>query len=332
LKRSIPYFIAILLLHILGITLLVSAATVYPSLWGLAIIAYTLGMRHAFDIDHIAAIDNTVRKITEQKGNPVGVGFFFALGHSSVVFVMSLFIAISTRSAQNFLPFFQPFAKIIGPTVAGSFLIIIAIMNLFILKNLLDAMAHVRRGETHNALSHHLTGGAITRLAGPLFKMISKSWHLYPLGFLFGLGFDTASEIALLALSGGAASSEMPWMGVLALPILFASGMTLFDTLDSLFMSRAYSWAVEQPIRKLYYNLVMTVLSVVAALIVGVVLLSQVLSDNFNLSGGFWSWVSAVDFGNLGFVLVGVFVLVWLIAVVIWRKGRFGMGPSTATD
>lgn len=327
LRRALPYIIGIVALHIIGIALLLGSVGAYPQLWGLAIIAYTLGMRHAFDIDHIAAIDNTVRKITEQKGNPVGVGFFFALGHSSVVFLMCVFLAIAARSAADFIPAFMPIAQIIGPTVAGTFLVIIGVINLFILRDIMGAFRHVQRGEEHDALNHHLSGGAVAKLAGPLFKMVSKSWHLYPLGFLFGLGFDTASEIALLAISSSAAGTAMPWAAILSLPVLFASGMTLFDTADSVFMSRAYTWASEQPLRKIFYNLVMTVLSVVAALVVGTVLLVQVATDTLNLSGGLWSWVAAIDFGNLGFVLVGLFALVWGLAVIIWKKA--GLEPAT---
>ena len=321
LKRALPYIAAILALHALGLALLISGAASYPQLWGLALIAYTLGMRHAFDIDHIAAIDNTVRKITEQGGNPVGVGFFFALGHSSVVFLMCLFLALAARSASAFIPAYLPIAQIIGPSVAGTFLLVIGIINLFILRDIIGAFQHVRRGEAYDALEHHLSGGAVAKLAGPLFKLVSRSWHLYPLGFLFGLGFDTASEIALLALSSSAAGTQMAWTGILALPVLFASGMTLFDTADSVFMSRAYTWASEQPLRKLFYNLVMTVLSVIAALVVGFVLLAQVATDVLDLSGGAWGWLAAVDFGNLGFVLVGLFALVWGVAVLVWKKG-----------
>ena len=321
LKHAVPYIAAIIALHALGLILLINGASAAPQLWGLAIIAYTLGMRHAFDIDHIAAIDNTVRKITEQGGNPVGVGFFFALGHSTVVFLMCLFLALAARSASAFIPAYLPIAQIIGPSVAGTFLLVIGIINLFILRDIIDAFQHVRRGEHHDALDHHLSGGAVAKLAGPLFKLVSRSWHLYPLGFLFGLGFDTASEIALLALSSSAAGTDMPWTAILSLPILFASGMTLFDTADSVFMSRAYTWASEQPLRKIFYNLIMTVLSVVAALVVGFVLLAQVVTDIFDLSGGAWGWLAAVDFGNLGFVLVGLFVLVWAVAVLVWKKG-----------
>ena len=320
-RKSLPYIIGIAALHLLGTTLLVTNAGAYPQLWGLALIAYTLGMRHAFDIDHIAAIDNTVRKITEQGGNPVGVGFFFALGHSTVVFLMCLFLAVAARSAAEFIPAYLPVAQIIGPTVAGTFLVVIGVLNIFILRDIVGAFRHVQRGETHEALDHHLSGGAVARLAGPLFKIVSKSWHLYPLGFLFGLGFDTASEIALLALSSSAAGTAMPWGAVLCLPILFASGMTLFDTADSVFMSRAYTWANKQPLRKIFYNLVMTVLSIVAALVVGFVLLAQVATDTLSLSGGFWNWVAAVDFGNLGFVLVGLFAFVWGAAVLVWKRG-----------
>ena len=320
LRTAWPYALAILALHALGLGLLVSAAGSYPALWGLALIAYTLGMRHAFDIDHIAAIDNTVRKISEQNRETVGVGFFFALGHSTVVFLMALFIAVATRSAESFMPAFLPFARVIGPTVAGLFLVLIGVMNLFILKDIMGAFRHVQRGETFEAVDHHLSGGAVARLAGPLFKLVSRSWHLYPLGFLFGLGFDTASEIALLAMSGSAAGTQMPWSAILSLPILFAAGMTLFDTADSLFMSRAYTWANEKPLRKIFYNLVMTVLSVVAALVVGVVLLAQVATDTLNLSGGAWNWVATIDFGNLGFVLVGLFALVWGGAALYWKR------------
>jgi high-affinity nickel-transport protein len=321
-RRSwLGYYIVVLGLHIVGIIGLFSAAGDNPAFWSLGLLAYTLGLRHAFDIDHIAAIDNTVRKLIQRKQNPLGVGFYFSLGHSSVVFLMVLAIALSIHWIQNKMPQLQEIGGIIGVTVSGSFLIMIGLINLVILFNLYKIFRKLSRGiEPSENIEEILDSrGFLARMIKPFFRFISKSWHVYPLGFLFGLGFDTATEIGLLAISAGAAKSAITVFGILSLPILFAAGMSLMDTADGMFMSTAYRWAFTTPLRKLYYNVTVTAVSVIAALLIGSVELIQVLSDKLHLQSGFFQWVNALNFANLGYMLVVLFILAWVISVTIWK-------------
>lgn len=317
----LPYGLIVLMLHIVGVLFLFSGARNHPILLGMAFLAYTLGLRHAFDADHIAAIDNTVRKLVQQKQNPVGVGFFFSLGHSSIVFAMSVILTISVHWAQKELPHWQDMGGVIGTIVSGCFLLFIGILNAIILFDLQRVFMNMRKG-TYNEEEVKellLNRGFIARFTGPLFKFISKSWHVYPLGFLFGLGFDTASEVALLAISAGAAKSSLPILGILSLPILFAAGMSLMDTADGVFMTNAYRWAFSTPLRKVYYNLTVTALSVIAAILIGMIELAQVLSEKVGLSGGLWHWIQNVDLGWIGYLLVILFLLSWGVSFAIWR-------------
>jgi high-affinity nickel-transport protein len=321
-RRSwLGYFIVVLGLHIVGIIGLFSIAGDNPAFWSLGLLAYTFGLRHAFDIDHIAAIDNTVRKLIQQKQNPLGVGFYFSLGHSSVVFLMVLAIALSIHWIQDKMPQLQEIGGIIGVTVSGSFLIIIGLINLVILFNLYKIFRKLSRGiqPSENIEEILDSRGFLARMIKPFLRFISKSWHVYPLGFLFGLGFDTATEIGLLAISAGAAKSAISVFGILSLPILFAAGMSLMDTADGMFMSTAYRWAFTTPLRKLYYNVTVTAVSVIAALLIGSVELIQVLSDKLHLQSAFFQWVNALNFANLGYMLVVLFILAWVISVTIWK-------------
>nr|WP_040209672.1 HoxN/HupN/NixA family nickel/cobalt transporter [Neobacillus jeddahensis] len=317
----LPYGLIVLLLHIIGLVFLFVGARNQPILFSMAFLAYTLGLRHAFDADHIAAIDNTVRKLVQQKKNPVGVGFYFSLGHSSVVFIMAVVLAISVHWAQKQLPQWQDIGGIIGTIVSGTFLLLIGILNAVILFDLQKVFLNMRKG-TYNEEEVEdllLNRGFIARFTGPLFKFISKSWHVYPLGFLFGLGFDTASEVALLALSAGAAKTSLPILGILALPILFAAGMSMMDTADGVFMTNAYRWAFSTPLRKVYYNLTITALSVVAAILIGMIELAQVFSEKMGFSDGAWHWLQNLDIGWLGYLLVGLFLFSWGISYIIWK-------------
>lgn len=320
-KNWAGYVGFIILLHVLGLIGLYTVAKASPAFWGIGLLAYTLGMRHAFDVDHIAAIDNTVRKFVGQKKNPLGVGFYFSLGHSSVVFVMAIVTAFSVQWAARELPWMQRFGGVIGASVSGLFLVIIGVINLIILISLYKMFLKFRDGKYDNNEFEELleSRGFIARLIKPLFSFITKSWHVYPLGFLFGLGFDTASEIALLAISAHAAKDAIPFIGVISLPLLFAAGMSLFDTADGMFMTKAYKWAFHTPVRKLYYNLTVTALAVIAALIIGVIELGQVLSEEFSMEGTFWMWLQEIDFGTLGFILVGMFVIAWIVSIAVWR-------------
>ncbi|MFM1654915.1 HoxN/HupN/NixA family nickel/cobalt transporter [Brevibacillus sp. B_LB10_24] len=315
------YGIVIALLHIIGFLGMLVVSRDHPLFWGLGFLAYTLGMRHAFDADHIAAIDNTVRKLVQLKQKPEGVGFYFSLGHSTVVFLLAVLLAISVSWVQSELPQLREIGEIVGMTVSGSFLMIIGFVNLLILFDLLKLFTRMRKEKTDDQEVERLlhARGLIARFAGPLMRFVTRSWHVYPLGFLFGLGFDTASEVALLSISAGAAQNAIPFIGILSLPVLFAAGMSLLDTADGVFMTTAYRWAFHTPLRKLYYNLTVTGISVLAALIIGTVELAQVLASKLGWSGGFWNWVQELDFGEIGYALVILFAAAWLISYGAWK-------------
>lgn len=305
-----------------GILLLIVTPS-HPQMLGLGILAYTLGLRHAFDADHIAAIDNTTRKFLQEGKKQVGVGFFFSLGHSTVVAGMAIALAIATRAAREELPTLQGVGGIIGASVSGVFLYLIGILNLIVLIGIYRIFRQMRRGKYDSVeLERQLISrGFANRIFGRLFNSIRSSWQMYPLGVLFGFGFDTASEIALLALSAGAASQGLPAAAILVLPLLFASGMCLMDTADGAFMAQAYNWAFSNPIRKVYYNLTVTGLSVAVALFIGTIELYQVVTSGLDLSGvpGF---IQNLDFGYLGYVVVGMFLVAWAGSYLIWKLGR----------
>ncbi len=319
------YAIGVAGLHALGLALLVLTARAHPVLLGMGFLAYTLGLRHAFDVDHIVAIDNTVRKLVQQREDPVGVGFFFSLGHSTVVCLMALVTALSVGWVQRQLPQVKEIGGVIGTVVSGSFLLLIGLLNLFIWHDIYKIFQQMRRGAFDATRLEQLllSRGLVARVAGPLYRLINRSWQVFPLGFLFGLGFDTASEVALLAISAGAAASALPLAGILALPLLFAAGMTLMDTADGVFMSTAYSWAFSTPLRKVYYNLTVTGLSVAAALLIGVIELAQVISQKLGLTSGFWRELQDLNFRRLGYALVGLFILTWILSYGTWKALRF---------
>lgn len=318
------YGVSIVILHIIGIVCLVSSAADHPTLLGLGFLAYTLGLRHAFDVDHIAAIDNTVRKLVQQEKNPMGVGFYFSLGHSTVVLLMAIATAFAAEWAESSIPQLKDIGGIVGTSVSGIFLILIGVLNLIVLLDIYKVFKQMRqKGYDEQRMEELLQSrGFMVRFLSPLFKFVNQSWHVYPIGFLFGLGFDTASEVALLAISAGAAKSGISFAGIIALPLLFAAGMSLLDTADGIFMTTAYNWAFSTPLRKVYYNLTITGLSVVAALFIGVIELAQVITSELGLTNGFWQWLQDLDFGILGYMLVALFVLTWLLSYGVWRFGR----------
>lgn len=319
----LPYILIVIFLHILGFSFLWLANSNHLLL-DMGILAYTLGLRHAFDADHIAAIDNTVRKLLQQQRSPVGVGFYFSIGHSTVVFLMSVFLGISVKWAKDALPHFQEIGGIIGTIVSGSFLILIGILNLIILVSLITLFLKLKNERINdNKLNDLLEArGLISRIVGPYFKLISRSWHVLPLGFLFGLGFDTASEISLLALSSGASQQAISFIGILSLPILFAAGMSLLDTLDGILMSSAYNWAFFNPIRKIYYNITITAISVIAALLIGTTELLQIIAEKWQLRGTFWTFIANIQFDYFSYILVVLFLTSWLISSLIWKFGK----------
>ncbi|HEY4792708.1 MAG TPA: HoxN/HupN/NixA family nickel/cobalt transporter [Mycobacterium sp.] len=295
---------------------------------GIGLTAYTLGLRHAFDADHIAAIDNTTRKLMNDGHRPLGVGFFFSLGHSSVVFGLALLIAFGLKAVigpvEQDSSALHHYTSLIGTSVSGVFLYLIAIINVVILVGILRVFVQMRRGHyDEDELEAHLNNrGLLNRLLGRFTKSVSASWHMYPIGVLFGLGFDTATEVALLVLAGTSAAAGLPWYAILCLPVLFTAGMCLLDTIDGSFMNFAYGWAFSNPVRKVYYNITITGLSVVVALLIGTVELLGLLAEQFGWTSGFWSWLGGIDLNAIGFLIVGLFVVTWAGALLIWRYGR----------
>jgi nickel/cobalt transporter (NiCoT) family protein len=295
---------------------------------GLGLTAYTLGMRHAFDADHIAAIDNTTRKLMADGKRPVSVGFWFSLGHSTIVFVLCVLLAAGVRAlagqVANDSSGLHDVTGLIGTAVSGFFLLIIGVLNLIVLRQILGVFRAMRRGEYDEAeLDEHLSKrGFMNRLLGGVTKAVTKPWHMYPVGVLFGLGFDTATEVSLLVLAGGAAAFSLPWYAILTLPILFAAGMSLFDSMDGCFMNFAYGWAFSKPVRKVYYNITITSLSVAVALIVGTIEVVSIFADKMGIDSGPVAWIANLDLNFVGFAIVGVFVVTWVVALAVWHFGR----------
>ena len=328
--------LVILALHIIGFGLLF--AFVVPGDYslgasgvfgvGVGITAYTLGLRHAFDADHIGAIDNTTRKLMNEGQRPVSVGFFFSLGHSTIVFALAALFAVGIRglsgAVESDSSTLHKATGLIGPVVSGSFLFLIGILNLIILVGIVRIFRRMRHGEFNEAeLERELDNrGFMNRFYGRATRAIKKPWQMYPLGCLFGLGFDTATEIALLAAAGAAAIGGLPWYAILCLPILFAAGMSLLDTIDGAFMNFAYGWAFSRPIRKIFYNITVTGLSVAVALLIGSIELLAVLADKLSLTGGLWDFVSNLDLNIIGYLIVALFVITWLVALAIWHFGH----------
>ncbi len=328
-SRLAAFFGGVGLLHVAGWGLLIFYGAAHPTILALGGLAYTFGLRHAFDADHIAAIDNTTRKLLQDGRQPVGVGFFFSLGHSSVVFLIAAALGLAVKWIVEGVSGNGGELRIVGSLVAGlvsgGFLVVIGLMNLVILLDIVRVYRRMKGGEYDSeSLQHELTaGGFMTKIFGRLFRVINHSWQMYFVGFLFGLGFDTASEIALLAVSAGAAASGIPFGAIIALPLIFAAGMSLMDTADGAFMAKAYSWAFASPVRKVFYNLTMTSLSVFVALFVGLVELLQVLIHSLNLKGGLFSAIAGFDLiGKAGYVIVAAFVLAWAAAFVIYKARR----------
>ncbi|HET6868978.1 MAG TPA: HoxN/HupN/NixA family nickel/cobalt transporter [Solirubrobacteraceae bacterium] len=327
---------AVLGLHVLGFFLLI--VLVAPHHYrlgasggftiGLGVTAYVLGLRHAFDADHISAIDNTTRKLMAEDKRPLSVGFWFSLGHSTVVFALSFLFAIGIRAlsgpVQHDGSTLHTVTGWIGTGVSGTFLYAIAALNLVILVGIVKLARELRGGRfSEDELEQRLDArGLMSRFLGRATRAITKSWHMYPIGVLFGLGFDTASEVALLFLAAGAAGAGLPFYAILCLPILFAAGMSLLDAIDGSFMNFAYEWSFSKPVRKLYYNITITGLSVLVALVVGTVELGGLVGQELGAHGGFWQWLAGIDLNTLGFVIVGLFVLTWAIALSIWHFGR----------
>jgi len=295
---------------------------------GIGVTAYTLGLRHAFDADHISAIDNTTRKLMAEGKRPLSVGFWFSLGHSSIVFALALLLALGIKSlsgpVRNDGSGLHQVTGWIGTLVSGSFLYVIAALNVVILVGIVKVFRDMRSGAYDEAaLEQQLNRrGLMNRFLGRVTRAVTKPAQMYPVGLLFGLGFDTATEVALLVLAGGAAGAGLPWYAILCLPILFAAGMSLMDSIDGSFMNFAYGWAFSKPVRKVYYNITITGLSVLVALVIGTIELGGLLAERLNLSGSFWVWWEGIDLNVLGFVIVGIFAATWVIALAVWHFGH----------
>jgi high-affinity nickel-transport protein len=300
----------------------------HPVLLGTALLAYGFGLRHAVDADHIAAIDNVTRKLMQEKKRPVTVGFFFSLGHSTVVVLASLAVAITTSAMQGRFDQYKEIGGVIGTLVSSLFLFAIALMNLIILKSIYQAWRKVKNGGRYVDDDFDMllaNRGFFSRLFKPLFRMITHSWHMYPLGFLFGLGFDTATEIALLGIAAAQASQGLsPW-AIMVFPVLFSAGMSLIDTLDGHLMLGAYGWAYLKPIRKIYYNMTITLVSVVVAIVIGSIEALGLISDKLKMQGPAWDAIGVLNdnFGMLGYLIIGIFVLSWAASVMIYRAKKF---------
>jgi nickel/cobalt transporter (NiCoT) family protein len=300
----------------------------YPVLLGTALLAYGLGVRHAIDADHIAAIDNVTRKLMQEGKRPLTVGFFFSLGHSTVVVLASVAIAVTATALTRQLAVFHAIGSMIGTLVSALFLLVIAVMNVFIFVSVYRTFHRVRAGGPYveEDLDVLLSGGGmLARVFRPLFGMIRESWHMYPLGFLFGLGFDTATEIGLLGISTAEASKGMPIWSILVFAALFTAGMSLVDTADSVMMARAYGWAFVKPIRKLYYNMTITFVSVIVALLVGGIEALGLLGDRLRANGAFWDAIASLNrnFGSIGYLIIAVFVATWILAAAIYRLKKY---------
>src|SRR5260370_22732730 len=297
-------------------------------LLGTAFVAFTLGLRHAADADHIAAIDNVTRKLMQDGHRPLSVGFYFALGHSTVVLIVSLGIFLTATAIEAHLSQFREIGAIFGTLVSALFMVVIALANLLILMGTYKTFRQVRNGESYTEQSLDLLlagGGLMTRLFRPVFRLLSRSWQMYPVGFLFGLGFDTATEVALFGISAAAAAKGLSIGSMMIFPVLFAAGMVLVDTTDGILMVGAYGWAFVKPFRKLYDNMIMTFVSVVVAFFIGGVEALGLLKDKLNLSGGFWGLVGNFNdhFGSLGFIIIGVFVISWAGSMIVYRLMRY---------
>ncbi len=296
-------------------------------LLGLAITAYTFGLRHAVDADHISAIDNVTRKLMQENKRPVAVGFFFSLGHSTIVVALSVVIAATATAVKNFdnLKFIGGF---IGTSVSAIFLYLIAVLNILVLWEILRAFQRVKRGEAYNeqTLEEFLNQrGLMARFFRPLLRITDRSWKMYPVGVLFGLGFDTATEVGILSISAVLATKGLPLWSILLFPLLFTAGMCLIDTTDGILMLGAYGWAFVKPVRKLYYNLNITLVSVLIAFVVGTLEVLGIIGSALNLSGGFWDFVGNLNdnFGVIGYYIIGIFVVSWVISTVIYKVKRY---------
>lgn len=295
-----------------------------PALLGVSLLIYGLGLRHAVDADHIAAIDNVTRKLMQMNQRPVTVGFFFAMGHSTVVFIAAGLVAIAANTLNSFGDF-QRISGIIGTLVSSTFLLIIAIMNICIFVSIYKTYKRVKAGGNYMDEDLDLllnNRGFLSRIFRPMFKLVTKGWHMFPLGVLFGLSFDTATEVSMFGVSAAQASQGVPISSILVFPVLFAAGMSLVDTSDGIMMLKAYDWAFVKPMRKLFYNMSITLVSIIVAIFIGGIEALGLLADQLQLTGFFWDLISELgnNFNDLGYAIIGLFALAWLISYAIYKQ------------
>jgi len=331
-SKIIAMYVVLAIVNVVlwGVAFLTSVE--YPVILSTGLLAFTFGLRHGVDADHIAAIDNVTRKLMQENKRPVATGFFFSLGHSTVVVLLSVVVAIAAGLVQTNLPEWKEVGGLIGTFVSAAFLYLIGIINLLVLIDVYRMFRRVARGGTYHeeTLDNFLANrGLMNRFFGPLVRQIDSSWKMYPLGFLFGLGFDTASEVALLGISAAAGGAGMPVYYVMLFPLLFAAGMSLVDTTDSILMLGAYGWAFVKPVRKLYYNLNITPVSVLIALVIGTIEFMSIIADEFNLTGGVWGWVSDMDFEIIGYVILAIFIISWTASTIIYKVKRYDSIQAT---
>ncbi len=300
----------------------------YPVLLGTAFLAYSFGLRHAVDADHIAAIDNVTRKLMQEGKRPVGVGLFFSLGHSSIVVALSAVVAVAAFAIKTKFLSLQNLGGIVGTIVSATFLFAIALMNVMVLVSIFQTFRRVKAGGCYHDEDLNLLlarRGFFGRLFRGLFRLVTRSWHMYLIGLLFGLGFDTATEVGLLGISAAEAAKGLNVWSIMVFPALFTAGMSLIDTTDSVLMLGAYGWAFVKPIRKLYYNLTITSVSVIVAVIVGGVEALGLVQGQMNLSGPFWTMIGTLsdNFGTLGYIIIGIFIASWIVSVAIYKMNRY---------
>lgn len=326
--RVIGIYALLIAFNILVWVIALFALARFPLLLGTALLAYTFGLRHSVDADHISAIDNVTRKLMQENKRPVAVGFFFSLGHSTIVVALSIGIAIAAAVIKNDIPSLQNVGGLIGTSVSALFLFVIAIINILVLWEIFQTFQKVKRGEEYNdqTLDEFLNQrGLMGRFFRPLLRIVSNSWNMYPIGVLFGLGFDTATEVGLLGIAAVEAGKGLPIPYILIFPALFTAGMCLLDTTDGILMLGAYGWAFVKPVRKLYYNMNITLVSVVVALFVGGVEALSIVSGELNLSGGLWDRIGNLssNFGTLGFFIIGIFLVSWGISTIVYKLRRY---------
>jgi nickel/cobalt transporter (NiCoT) family protein len=322
------------LIHAIGWGLFFLYAPRFPAMAGMGALAYGLGLRHAFDADHISAIDDTTRFLLQKDKRPLSVGFFFSLGHSTIVLLMTVALVVATKTVKSAMPQLASYGGLIGASVSGVFLWLIGSLNLLVLLEIIQIWRRAKRGDYRpEHLEELLAQRGLTRriLGGRLQNLITDSWQMFPVGCLFGLGFDTASEIGLLALAAGVATQQVAALGAISLAVVFAAGMSLMDTADGVFMAKAYGWALSSPMRKIYYNITTTGLSVAVALLVGTIELLQVMAAQLDLHGEFFTWLAALDFESLGYLIVAMFVVGWVGSVAIWKVRRMDEGWESAS-